>query len=83
MPAEYVPSKRIPNFGKWVKYNHHMSSNDIYFPNPDYQDGPVKGGEVYEAGTNKTIDDFYKYLFGDGYSTLLKVSNAVVHHLKQ
>lgn len=82
-PAEYVPSKRIPNFGKWVKYNHNISSNDIYFPNPDYQDGPVKGGEVYQAGTNKTIDDFYKYLFGDGYSTLLKVSNAVVNYLKE
>ena len=82
-PAEYIPSKHIPNFGKWKKYRHETSPNDIYFPTPNSGEEVYKGGEEYEVGTNKVIDDFYGYLFGDGYNTLLKVSNAVVNYLKE
>ena len=82
-PAEYIPSKHIPNFGKWTKYRHKTSPNDIYFPIPDSGDEIYKGGEPYEIGRDTSIDDFYSYLFGDGYETLLKVSKAVVNYLKE
>ena len=37
----------------------------------------------YEEGSNPKIDDFYNYIYGEGYQTLLKVSNAVVKSFNQ
>jgi len=81
-PAEYIPSKHIPNFGKWQKHRHIESPKDIFLPSSGIEEIYL-GGESYQEGTNTAIDNFYSYLFGDGYDILLKVSNAVVNYLKE
>ncbi|MCH2021965.1 MAG: hypothetical protein MK207_05740 [Saprospiraceae bacterium] len=82
-PAEYIPSKRIPNFGKWKTYRHEASPNDLYLPIPDWGEEIYKGGDPYEEGSNAAIDNFYSYLFGEGFKTIIDVSNAVVGFLQE
>jgi len=81
-PAQYVPSKRIPNFGKWERHRHVASSNDICFSSSGIEEVYI-GGEPYQEGSNTTIDNFYSYLYGDGNETLINVANSIVDYLKK
>jgi hypothetical protein len=82
IPAEFIPSKTIPNFGKWKKNKHILNQNDICFTSSGIEDTYV-GGEQYNEGSNLKIDDFYNHIFGEGFKTLVEVSNSVVDKLSK
>tara|TARA_B100001564_G_C20477905_1_gene595677 strand:+ start:333 stop:824 length:492 start_codon:yes stop_codon:yes gene_type:complete len=57
------------------------SYKSISFPSSDIEDIYI-GNECYEMDSNPEIENFYNYVYGEGYNTLVKVSNAVVKFLQ-
>lgn len=85
MPAEKIEIRHRPGSFRWKRPHYESGPNDICFPVPDWGEEITLGNGdiIYQQGSNSEIDKFYSYLFGDGYDTLLKVSNAVVNYLKE
>jgi hypothetical protein len=84
MPAEKIEFRHRPGAFKWKRPHHQSSPNDIRFPVSDWGEEITlgNGNVIYQQGSNSEIDKFYEYCFGDGFNTLIKVSNSVIEHLK-
>tara|TARA_Y100000813_G_scaffold197532_1_gene183076 strand:- start:67 stop:267 length:201 start_codon:yes stop_codon:yes gene_type:complete len=62
------------------KNKHILNKNDINFSSSGIEDTFI-GGEQYIEGSNITIDAFYNHIFGEGFKTLIEVSQSVVNKL--